>query len=35
MNRGLAAAAVHELGPPLNTINMIVDDLKKDQKLKD
>ena len=32
---GLAAAAVHELGTPLNTINLIVDDLKKDQKLKD
>ena len=25
---GLAAAAVHELGTPLNTINLIVDDLR-------
>ena len=32
---GLAAAAVHELGTPLNTINLIIGDLNQDQKLKD
>ncbi len=32
---GLAAAAVHELGTPLNTINLIIGDLNLDQKLKD
>ena len=31
---GLAAAAVHELGTPLNTINLIIGDLNQDQKLK-
>ena len=31
---GLAAAAVHELGTPLNTINLIVGDFDQDQKLK-
>ena len=32
---GLAAAAVHELGTPLNTINLIVGDFNQDKKLKD
>ncbi len=32
---GLAAAAVHELGTPLNTINLIVGDLDQDKDLKD
>jgi len=31
---GLAAAAVHELGTPLNTINLIVGDFDQDQQLK-
>ena len=31
---GLAAAAVHELGTPLNTINLIVGDFDQDQHLK-
>ena len=31
---GLAAAAVHELGTPLNTINLIVGDFDQDEKLK-
>ena len=31
---GLAAAAVHELGTPLNTINLIVGDFDKDEQLK-
>ena len=31
----LAAAAVHELGTPLNTINLIVGDFNQDKKLKD
>ena len=31
---GLAAAAVHELGTPLNTINLIVNDFEKDKNLK-
>ena len=30
---GLAAAAVHELGTPLNTINLIVNDFEKDKNL--
>ena len=30
---GLAAAAVHELGTPLNTINLIVNDFEKDKSL--
>ena len=30
---GLAAAAVHELGTPLNTINLIVNDFEKDESL--
>ena len=32
---GLAAAAVHELGTPLNTINLIVGDFNQDKNLKD
>ena len=32
---GLAAAAVHELGTTLNTINLIVGDFNQDKKLKD
>ena len=32
---GLAAAAVHELGTPLNTINLIVGDFNQDKKLKE
>ena len=32
---GLAAAAVHELGTPLNTINLVVNDFEKDQKILD
>ena len=32
---GLAAAAVHELGTPLNTINLIVGDFDQDKDLKD
>ena len=31
---GLAAAAVHELGTPLNTINLIIGDFDQDQQLK-
>ena len=30
---GLAAAAVHELGTPLNTINLIINDFEKDKSL--
>ena len=30
---GLAAAAVHELGTPLNTINLVVNDFEKDESL--
>ncbi|MAV82207.1 MAG: hypothetical protein CMI90_01930 [Pelagibacteraceae bacterium] len=30
---GLAAAAVHELGTPLNTINLIINDFEKDKNL--
>ena len=32
---GLAAAAVHELGTPLNTINLIVNDFDQDSSLKE